>query len=182
MGESDATLLCDQSINELNMLMMNELYNADSANYSQASPDKGLSADKYNQLTKLDDDEENVDFMQMFQHFQKHKQSPDRQSSDDGHQNVQFYPQPADNTSEKDINNYEPQRYQMEDQAYLSQQMQTKNTRQRPASAGKKNKVIRPSSANVQAGRVLASKNSQKNNGMHYGGGSLGGLKSSNND
>lgn len=70
---SEATLLCDNSINELNFLMMGDLYNGGDSNQYSPSPNKGLSADKYNQMTKLDEEEENVDFMQMFNKFQNQK-------------------------------------------------------------------------------------------------------------
>jgi hypothetical protein len=65
---SEATLICDYSLNDLNMLMMS---NQEVDSPEGHSPQKGFSTDKFNQLTKLDEEEENVDFMQMFNQFQR---------------------------------------------------------------------------------------------------------------
>ena len=70
-GSDDVTLICDYSINELNQLMFSQqesdlIIPSGYSTSLQPSPVKGISNDKYNQLTKLEDDEENVDFMLMF--------------------------------------------------------------------------------------------------------------------
>lgn len=75
-ASDDVTLICDYSVNDLNQLMFsgqdNDLQIPSGYSTSmQPSPVKGISNDKYNQLTKLNDDEENVDFMLMFNQFQK---------------------------------------------------------------------------------------------------------------
>lgn len=88
---STATLICDYSENELNQLLLNTneamaLDNADDGKMLQAnhgsqrtqhsSPGKqpgaslaAANAEKYNQLTRLHDEEENVDFIQMFNQY-----------------------------------------------------------------------------------------------------------------
>ena len=87
--------MCDYSERELNQLLVNtsEAMAADRAGPADATTaGKNLGAfggaagpddplEKYNQLTKLDDEEENVDFLQMFnqyhmQLYQKHQQPP----------------------------------------------------------------------------------------------------------
>lgn len=63
---SAATLICDYSANDLNQLLFQSNEANDDMtqlNSLHTSPGKQSSADKYNQLTKLDDEEENVDFV-----------------------------------------------------------------------------------------------------------------------
>ena len=88
---STATLVCDYSENELNQLILNttEAMGLDLGTHpdessrigetpgkrigalgsSTASPSENASAEKYSQLTKLHDEEENVDFIQMFNQY-----------------------------------------------------------------------------------------------------------------
>ena len=68
---SGNTLVCDYSVNDLNQLLIqsNEQHEETEHNSLNTSPGKVSTGDKYNQLTKLDDDEENVDFMQMFSQY-----------------------------------------------------------------------------------------------------------------
>ena len=78
---SSATLNCDYSENDLNQLLMSAEVSPGRVGYQEESPDsRGKrvasatnehgSTDKYSQLTRLQEDEENVDFMQMFQQYQ----------------------------------------------------------------------------------------------------------------
>ena len=70
---SAATLICDYSANDLNQLLLQSNEANDEMtqlNSLHTSPGKQSSADKYNQLTKLDDEEENVDFVSLFNQYQ----------------------------------------------------------------------------------------------------------------
>ena len=92
---SSATLICDYSEHDLQQLLLNtsEALGLDyvqpgpEREYSQATPkDFGAfgsatasqlhdsSTKQYNLLTRLNDEEENVDFLQMFNQYHHHKQ------------------------------------------------------------------------------------------------------------
>ena len=92
---SSATLICDYSEHDLHQLLLNtsEALGLDyvqpgpEREYSQATPkDFGAfgsaaasqlhdsSTKQYNLLTRLNDEEENVDFLQMFNQYHHHKQ------------------------------------------------------------------------------------------------------------
>ena len=100
--QSSATLICDYSENELNQLMLNtsEAMAMESAAQGWESrkletsagkkvgaygTDRGStsnnneSAEKYNLLTRLNDEEENVDFMQMFTQYHMQRQHQQNQ-------------------------------------------------------------------------------------------------------
>ena len=79
-GDRSPTLVCDYSENDLNQLFLKskqmEQEHGGDANLrtelnSHSSPGKisGNSGDRFNQLTKLDDEEENVDFIGMFNQY-----------------------------------------------------------------------------------------------------------------
>lgn len=84
-GDRSPTLVCDYSENDLNLLFLKskqmEQENGGDATHlgtlrgdlnSHSSPGKvsGNSGDKFNQMTRLDDEEENVDFIAMFNQYQ----------------------------------------------------------------------------------------------------------------
>lgn len=83
-GDRSPTLVCDYSENDLNQLFlkskqMEQEHGGDASHLgnlrgdlnSHSSPGKisGNSGERFNQLTKLDDEEENVDFIGMFNQY-----------------------------------------------------------------------------------------------------------------
>lgn len=97
--EQSPTLICDYSENELNQLFFNQYgslgtghYGGESQSITNSSPGKrsmgaaSSPADRYHQLTKLDDEEENVDFIELFTQYQMERQQQNAEGTE-----VQYY-------------------------------------------------------------------------------------------
>ena len=179
--QSSATLICDYSVNDLNQLLFtcNEQTDNSELHSQQTSPMKTSSKkqykttgspDKYNQLIKLDDEEENVDFMAMFNQFQQENQMQSAYQ----YQRDQI----SNQAPQPQVMYYQPQTQQPEaiservpDESfnpYMQPQVPANQVIQ-PAPPKKGKKGVRPSSATVagQTGRFLNNLQSKKKYGAH---------------
>lgn len=104
-------------------------------------------------MTRLDDDEENVNFIEMFNKFHTSKertyQNQIQSSEPEGVRNSDFYPQQNMESNTERVSQMDPQ---VSQNYHLMQQANAKIMKPPPAAG----KSIRPSSANVQnQGRFL---------------------------